>query len=231
MKNLLIILSVVFLNFGCDLFEDDETTASTATSSSDWTEITCDMFNDTVDTSVLDEYGVEASCEDDVLAVQGSDLTASFSSSCGDVEEISVTASDLYLGLDISDVEYSEEEEDIRGDIGFEYNITVSEITNLPNVTGINCEISFEADAGEEEQEYSLDNISEFGCDLTVDGSSVSIDTDDIVTLGEVLSSDIDCDDEELAIAELATEEEYKLAIKIATDMINELLSNEFGEE
>ena len=205
MKKMLLLFMIFSTLVSCKLFEDDKA-ESTSNSSGSFSSISCEDFEARVDTTVESDYGVTVSCDNQVLSAVGTGLSASFSSSCLGAS-VTIEATDIDLGVDFSDIEYNETTEEIRGDLGIDYNVTVGTITELPNVTDIDCDIELAMDI--ETEEPSLENFRGFTCTYTYDGQSETISHTDVVAFAALIEADPDCD-----ATSLSKNEEIHLAVK-----------------
>ncbi len=228
MKYLLMLLTLTQLMIGCDIFDDDEETAASTSNSGQ--SLTCAQIEDEVDTSVATEYGVETKCENQVLTLSGKDLDANFTSSCLDAT-ISATASDLYFEVDFSDARYVLDSEgnveSASGDIGVVYDITLTNISGIPDISNIDCNMEFAVDADGEE-EPSVSSFRDFTCRFTYDGTEETITKNEVIEFGNVLRADPDCDNAEGTITSLTTKnQKIKAAVEKLIEMADELLASE----
>ena len=205
----------------CDLFEDDEETASAPTGS--FQSLSCNDFE--IDDTVASEYGVTAGCENQVISAVGTGITADFSSSCLDIT-VAMRATDIDLGFDFSDIEYNETTGDIRGDLGVDYNVTVGTISGIPNFSGIDCDIEMSMDA--ETEEPSVEDFRGFQCTFTFDsGSPVTISHTDLTEFAQLIAAETDCDDASRTISDLNDYEKMHLAVSKMMDLVDEIIADE----
>jgi hypothetical protein len=227
MKHLILILSLTTILQSCELFKEDETAASGDPTVGTFEALTCDDFNEEVNTAAIEaKYGVDVDCTSGVITAFGEDLSASFTSSCMDTD-LTIGPSNFDISINFSGVEYNEEAELLRGTVLLDYDIELGTITNLGDISELSCVVDMGVDA--ETEIPTLQDFNGFECVITKsDFSTTTIsfqdlsDIDDVITY---LGDDPDCDDVNAALADISDEAKVKVAIRKARDIIDEFLN------
>ena len=227
MRKLLMIIVAMNLTVACEIFDkEEETTASNGTSSGGES-LTCEQFNESINTDTATAYGVDVSCANQILSAEGSGLEASFSSSCLGIT-VGLEASDIDFKIDFSDISITLDSDgnldEMSGDLGFNYDIKVGEITGVPGITDIECIIDIEMDS--ETQEPTIGDFQDFSCTYTIDGSEESISSSDILEFGQFLEAEVDCEGSK-EMSDLTNNEKANLAFTKMIEMVDELMDEE----
>ena len=152
-------------------------------------------------------------------------------------DEVRIFPSKLDIKIDFSSAEFDEDQQSVQGTLIYNYNVVVSEISQVWNASSMECTVNMGVDAATRQPTIeNVDQFQEFACVVSINGNEINITYDNSITgLNNYISdlenfapcSDLNAQETGKYLRKLSDEHNAHLLVRKVNNLVGEFFSGE----